>query len=164
MKKRFTGKEFTDDLIDYNLFLEWKKNTQFKDKSFEDFLIIWDAIAETYINTVVENTDGARLGMYIGDLSCQYVPVEYILEKGKKVRPLNLMSYGKVGKIVLETGKTRKFNVYSSLYAFKPSTYFQRRGHHQFKNAAYLFKNCTIKRTGLYAKIKKLQNKDANRS
>lgn len=154
MKKRFRATDFTTNLISPALFKQFKRVSPKEDITWKEFQQIWDMIAEVYMDMTVEETDGTRLGFYLGDLSIQYVNLRKVLEKHSRKVPLNLSTDGKVGKVVLTLGQVRRYNKYSLLFGFKACNRFTKKANHKLMTTPQKFKDYQMKKSQIHKKLK----------
>jgi hypothetical protein len=109
----------------------WKQaiaeNPEFKGMKYREFLEIWEAIATTFKETIIENPLGLKAPFFIGEWKVQHLPYrpktqDYKAseEVAKKIPFLNLHTKGKTGKLIWERKSARRYNRALDLYAFEP--------------------------------------------
>lgn len=109
----------------------WKQaildNPEFKGMSYKEFQEIWEMIATSFKDTVINNALGIKAPFFIGEWKIQYLPYRQAVqnykgseEAGEKVPYLNLHTKGKTLKLVWERRNARRYNRALDLYAFEP--------------------------------------------
>lgn len=109
----------------------WKEaiaqNPEYQGMTYKKFQDIWEAIATSFKETVIENPLGIKAPFFIGEWKIQYLPYRLGVqdwksseEIGEKVPFLNLHTKGKVCKLIWERRAARRYNRALDLYAFEP--------------------------------------------
>ncbi len=118
--------KYSTSIVNKELWKEFKKD--FGDINWEDFVALWEEIAETIRIETTSNPLGVKLGSYMGELKCQYLPYDYddtdivaSTEIGEKVGHANFNTRGKVAKVKWERRWAVKFNKLLQFYAFEPT-------------------------------------------
>lgn len=133
-KKRFRDTKYAKRLISLELYNKWKKEyPQYADKvkDYESFKRIWRKLMMKYLHYGVHNTMGVRLPFYCGDISIEFINIEYeavdmtkSVQEGYQVPHLNWNTYDKLAKIIWCVKHAAKFNKYLPFLAFKAHTNF----------------------------------------
>lgn len=119
---------FSQQVITKDLYEHFKTTMpEHKDVTWNEFRDIWEDIAQTIREEVIQNPLGVKLPKYTGELKLQYLPYKYkALDNatsqmlGEKVNHLNIDEKGKVGKIKWERRWAVKFNKMLQFFAFEP--------------------------------------------
>lgn len=104
-------------------------NQEYEKITWDEFRDLWDDIATTIREEVVENPLGVKLPKFIGEIKVQYVPSrnhEHIdnttsAELGYKVKHMGVVNGGKGGKVKWERRWAVKFNKMLQFFAFQPT-------------------------------------------
>lgn len=149
-KPRFRDTKFSKNLISAELYEEWiKENPKYADKvtCYGDFLKIWNKISEKYRHYAVNNSMGVKLPFYCGELSVEYVNIEYeaINEKlsydnDSPVPHLNWNSSDKLGKLIWCIKRAMAFNGMLPFTAFKGCSTFITQAKNGLKNNPQIYK------------------------
>ena len=133
-KKRFRDTKFSTHLITPELYHSWQlQYPQFKEKikSFSAFKRIWKKLMLKYMGYSINNSMGVRLPFYCGDLSIQYINIEYEAldsvksqQLNQSVPFLNWNTQDRLGKIIWCIKHAGKFNKYLPFIAFKGNSQF----------------------------------------
>lgn len=151
---RFSNRKYRHNIISKELYDAWRKQTGYK-ITITEFRRIWRLIAKEYINEIIEEKDGAKLGASIGDLYIGYVPspkhkpIDYntSLELGKKVHFQNWNSNGKLGKIIYGTrGRKYIYRLYK-FWSFKACRTFKQQVNTALREHPERYKNSIEKRS-----------------
>lgn len=128
-KPRFRDTKFSTRLINESLFQRWKKENPHlasKVKDLSTFKRIWKKIISKYNYYIVNNSMGVRLPFYCGDMSVEFINIEYeSLDMRKSVQSetavphLNWNTSDKLGKLIWCIKYAAKFNKFLPFLAFK---------------------------------------------
>ena len=143
---RFRKEEFTHQVVNEDLYKRWKKETGNK-MTFREFRDIWDKIADTIQEQVVNNPHGVRLPFYNGDLVSNYVTMlkrhmnKWASENaGYEIPELDWHSNRRPGKIIWSINHARKQHRWLILFAFAPCAKFRRKVSDGFKTHPEIYK------------------------
>lgn len=135
-RKRFRDTKFSNNLITIELYHSWQKQyPQFKDKikGFSSFKKIWKKLMLKYMTYSIDNSMGVRLPFYCGDLSIQYINIEYealdiykAREINQTVPFLNWNTQDRLAKIIWCIKHAGKFNKYLPFIAFQGNSQFKK--------------------------------------
>lgn len=149
-KNRFRDTKYSINLIDNDLYKDWKKaNPAFAEKvpNYGTFKKIWNKLMDNYIDETLRNPMGVRLPYYCGDLSLQYINIEYEaldMKKstalGETVPHLNWNSSDKLGKIIWSVRHASKFNKYLPFLAFRGTTQYRKKAFYSLVNTPNIYK------------------------
>lgn len=150
---RFNPRKYRENILSKELYISWKAKTG-RTESFSEFKAVWNKLAETIIETVIEERDGVRLPKGMGDKYLGYVPStkkEFIdyqasAEHGKPIRHENWNSSGKPGKIIYGTRHRRYVHKLGGWWAFNPCRKFTRLASKAFRDNPERYKNSIEKR------------------
>lgn len=131
---RFNKRKFRFNVINKDLFNEWKSSTGYK-KDFAFFRQVWIKIAEKMIEKVLEERDGIRMGSGLGDIYVGMVPqckkraIDYKTSReiGKIVYHENWNTNGKLGKIIYATSDRPYAYRLCRYWGFIPHRLFKRK-------------------------------------
>lgn len=151
---RFNPRKYRKNVVSQELYKKWKTQTE-SDLTFSQFKKIWEYIAEEYINTILEERDGAKLGNGMGDLYIGYIKnvkkdiVDYNLSKqyNKTIKHENWETGGKFGKLIY--GVTGRKYIYKThqFWKFKGCRNFTRLISKTLKEFPARFKHSIEKRS-----------------
>ena len=118
--------EFSTKIITKELWKEFIKNfPEYKEKTWKEFKDDWEDLAQTIRYETAHNPLGVKLGSYTGELKYQYLPNTFQAkdnktseEIGEPVVYLNILTKGKVGKIIWERKKAARFNKMLNFFGF----------------------------------------------
>lgn len=149
-KPRFRDTKFAQRLISKELYAAWKvQYPQFAKRvpDVSSFKRLWKKIVMKYIHYAVHNSMGVRLPFYCGDVSVQFINIEYEAYDAKKSRQINEavphLNWGtrdRLAKIVWSIGHACKFNKYLPFLAFKANEVFVRQTHHALVENPNIYK------------------------
>lgn len=147
-KRRFSKKKYKTRIICKELFDTWKKeHPEFK-MPYIQWLAYSKLIMEEYVNEVITNTNGVRLPFYMGDLDLKFSPkrdkpvnIKETAESGSVSNHMNLVTNGRVGKIVWSCTHARRFNKFLPLTGFEGNKVFVDKAKKQFINNPELFRD-----------------------
>lgn len=129
---RMKKAQFITNVVSRDLYKIFKKDNE--DVSWEEFLSMWNDIAEVIREQTVENPLGVKLPSFTGELKVQYLPYKFKAvdrdlsnELGEQVHHLNIGERGKVAKIKWERRWAVRFNKILQFYAFSEHRDIQRR-------------------------------------
>ncbi len=135
-KKRFRDTKYSSRLITPELYSIWKKqypNFADKVKDYASFKRIWKKLITKYLHYSIINTMGVRLPFYCGDLSIEYINIEYEVidpikatEVGSNIPFLNWNTSDRLAKIIWCVKHSAKFNKYLPFLGFKANTLFRK--------------------------------------
>jgi hypothetical protein len=123
---RMKKAKFSKHVITMELYLKFiKEFPEYKDITWQEFLDIWNSIAQKVRWEAVHNPLGVKLGSYLGEIKVQFLPYKFEAsdrakseELGEKVIHLNIIDKGKVCRIKWERRWAVKFNKILQFYAF----------------------------------------------
>ena len=146
--KRFNKRKYRENIVSEELYKTWKEKFHF-DITFSEFKKIWKLIAEEYVNNVVDNPDGIRLGGSVGDIYIGYIvgakkrPIDYVTSSllNKKIYHDNFDSRGKLGKIIYATNKRPYIYKMHRYWAFTACRNFKERVKQGLRNNPERYKN-----------------------
>lgn len=110
--KRFNTRKYRENIVSESLYKSWKEKSEY-DITFSEFKKYWKLIADEYVDTIINNPDGIRLGASVGDIYVGYIvgakkrPIDYVTSSllNKKIYHDNFDSSGKLAKIIYATNK-----------------------------------------------------------
>jgi hypothetical protein len=144
---RFRTEKYTKKIITKELYDKWLlENKEYEHISYDTFKKYWKHIAEKIVNLTCSNTHGVKLPQYMGELSLKYVISTTIKnysasEKLKEDIPyINLISNGKVGKIVWSVLYARKLNSELPMLGFQSCRKFTKKAYNSFVENPELFR------------------------
>lgn len=126
---RMRKAKYATQIIDASLWKQLKKQyPEYKGKTIKELNSLWNDIAFSIREEVVENPLGVKLGSYTGELKLQYLPSKFKAENkgiseqiGERVNYTNLLTRGKVVKLKWERRWAVKFNKMLQFFAFSPT-------------------------------------------
>lgn len=135
-KPRFRDTKFAKNLISESFYKDWiSKNPEYAKSvpTYGVFLKIWGKIAHKYRHYTVNNSMGVKLPFYCGELSVEYINIEYEAIDGKlsgdneqPIPHLNWNSYDKLGKLIWCIKRAMKFNGLISFTGFRGTSSFRK--------------------------------------
>jgi len=79
--KYFLKKPWTIELVNKESYERWKKKNSEYNITYREYIKIWNKIVDEIIKTVVYDTNGLELPLYLGTLSVKKIDKEYRCEK-----------------------------------------------------------------------------------
>lgn len=152
---RFNARAFRENIVSEELYNQWKEQTG-RTESFSEFKEVWEKIADSMVEFVIEERDGIKLAKGMGDIYIGYVPgaqkkfIDYqsTKEYGKTIYHENWNTNGKAGKIIYGTRKRKYLYRLSNWWGFKGCRNFTRAASKALKEFPERYKNSIEKRTG----------------
>lgn len=125
---RFSKTQFSTQIFGKELWKKFKEqHPEYSEMEWKEFKQLWGDITQTIRNETVMNPLGVKLGSYLGELKCQFLPYNFKAtdinasnETGEQVNHLNILTRGKVAKIKWERRMAGKYFKMLQLYAFEP--------------------------------------------
>ncbi len=123
---RVGKKQFSTIIVSDKLYKTWKKNNpEYENISIIEFRQIWGEIAKEVRNQTVNNSLGIYFPFYVGETKIQFIPpsvkavdMAESSELGEKINHLNIITKGKIGKLVWQRKRAAAFNKMINLFAF----------------------------------------------
>lgn len=151
---RFSSRTYRKNIVSKELYEKWKIESGY-DITFKEFRSIWDKLAAKYVQNVIEEKDGVRLGASVGDIYIGFIPqkktkaIDYAtsLELGKPVYFQNWHSNGKIGKIIYGTRKRKYIYRLAAFWAFTACRNFKNLAVKAMKENPERYKNSIEKRS-----------------
>lgn len=126
--------QFTQQVITESFWKRFRKmHPEYADKKDKELNDIWNDIAKTIRDEVVNNPLGVKLGSYTGEIKYQFLPHKFKalsvkeIALGNEVRHTNLLTRGKVALVKWERRWAVKFNKMLQYYAFEPMQVIKKR-------------------------------------
>jgi hypothetical protein len=152
---RFNTRTFRKKIISKELYIKWKTKSG-HNNSYDEFKVIWKAIAKEYQVCAVEGPNGVLMPYGIGELYIGWTKtlnrvIDYNLSRVHNTRIYheNYHSYGKLAKIIYHAcGKYRLDTC--KLWNFKPITPFKQYVSKTLKDSPEIYKNSRQKTSNGY--------------
>lgn len=128
IKKRFGKKKYTEKVLNYKEFAEFKKLHPEFNTSVKEVKLLSELILKEYYSEILENPDGVGLANHMGEISIKFTNgvittnQKVNQEFGIKTEFLNLTTNGKVGKVTWNKINHIKQNRHLKLLCFQPYT------------------------------------------
>ena len=112
---RFNNRKYRQSVVTKDLYIKWKTDNN-SNITFKEFKNYWYKIANKYIEKIIEERDGVKVGNGLGEIYVGFVKstkgasIDYKLSKelNKKIKHENWDSSGKLGKLIYGT-RNRKY-------------------------------------------------------
>lgn len=106
---RFNNRKYRNNILSKELYKKWKSQNEI-DISFLEFKQYWKLIADKFREKIVEERDGVKLPVGLGDMYIGYIPnrpaaINHTLsaQYGKPIKYENWETSGKLAKIIWGT-------------------------------------------------------------
>jgi hypothetical protein len=150
---RFNQRKFRKNIVSEDLWKRWKLETGYN-VSFSDFKNIWNNIAISFIQNVLEERDGVKLGAGMGEIYIGFIPSlkskivdpKTSEEYKKEIKYENWDTSGKVGKIIYATRGRKYIYKTAGWWAFKASRIFKQATSKSLRTHPNRYKNSIEKR------------------